>query len=50
MKEQSDSKSLAAQQAYINALDWHYRHEQADKFIQQYKTVLEAYRASKEVV
>lgn len=24
--------------------------EQADKFIQQYKTVLEAYRASKEVV
>jgi chromosome segregation ATPase len=30
MKEQSDSKSLAAQQAYINALDWHYRHEQAE--------------------
>lgn len=43
MKEQSDSKSLAAQQAYINALDWHYRHEQAEN--NWLKEALEKYQA-----
>lgn len=30
MKEQAADKSVAAKQAYINALEWHYKHAQAD--------------------